>query len=293
MASLFAGLMVLLLWGPGVAPALAQSVDSKPATPTIPDQPSKAESAPKASPNLDLAAVEGFFKALDATMKTAAESSSSEEYGFERGEWWLPRTWCETKLGLSKDDPIETCQVLDISSRRAAVVIVIKACEAEHCDVDYWILSDRSGLRPSPISLDFAPVVSPDSKYLYAGHTGMGPEMNGYTAYLRRVTLDTLETEQVAECAAPTLSPSERWVVCRDASGHVHRMPVNGGPLERVHTIDLGKDVIYSDPHIGVNLPPVQFIKKNRMRIVTLTAGDEEDVEEAKWVDGPFKPTAK
>tara|TARA_B110000495_G_C22976636_1_gene573707 strand:- start:1269 stop:1451 length:183 start_codon:yes stop_codon:yes gene_type:complete len=60
-----------------------------------------------------------------------------------------------------------------------------------------------------------------------------------------------------------------------------------------VHTIDLGKDVIYSDPHIGVNLPPVQFIKKNRMRIVTLTAGDEEDVEEAKWVDGPFKPTAK
>ena len=41
-----------------------------------------------------------------------------------------------------------------------------------------------------------------------------------------------------------------------------------------MHTIDLGKDVIYNDPKIDVNLPPVQFIDKNRMRIVTLTAGD-------------------
>jgi hypothetical protein len=54
-----------------------------------------------------------------------------------------------------------------------------------------------------------------------------------------------------------------------------------------VHTIDLGEDVIYTDAHSGVNLPPVQFIKKDRMRIVTLTREDTEDVEEAKWVDGP------
>ena len=32
---------------------------------------------------------------------------------------------------------------------------------------------------------------------------------------------------------------------------------------------------------------------QDRMRIVTLTAGDEEDVEEAKWIDGPLKPTVK
>ena len=53
------------------------------------------------------------------------------------------------------------------------------------------------------------------------------------------------------------------------------------------------KDVIYFDAHGGVNLPPVEFIDKDRMRIVTLTANYKEDIEEAKWVDGPLKPTAK
>jgi hypothetical protein len=276
LAGCIAGLLIMWCAGLGLAPALAHPVEPEVAT------------AKATKPDSDLAAVHEFLEAISATLKTDSEISPSEGYGFERGVWRLPTTWCVARLGLPKDKPIEDCMVRELSGRRAAVVIVIKLCEHEHCEVDYWILSGRSGLRPSPIDLDFVPVVSPDSKYLFAGHTGMEPEVSGYIAYLTRVNLDTLETEHVANCAAPVLSPSERWVVCRDASGHVYRLPVQGEGFERIHTIDLGKDVIYSDAHMGVNLPPVQFINENRMRIVTLTHGETEDVEEAKWVDGPW-----
>jgi hypothetical protein len=274
MAGRIAGLVVMLGAGAGVAPALAQPSKSKVATKKV------------AKLDPDLAAVDDFLNAIAATLKSDPKASSSERYGFSsRGVWHLPSTWCVTHLGLPKDKPIEDCMVREVSGRRAAVVILIKDCEAEHCDVDYWILSGRSGLRPSPIPIEYVPVVSPDNKYMFNGDTGMGPD--GYQADLTRITLETLKTEVVAACAAPVLSPSERWVVCRDASGHVHRLPIQGGRLERVHTIDLGEDVIYTDAHSGVNLPPVQFIKKDRMRIVTLTREDTEDVEEAKWVDGP------
>ena len=44
---------------------------------------------------------------------------------------------------------------------------------------------------------------------------------------------------------------------------------------------------IYRDTHDGVNLPTVQSIENNRMRIVTLTDDGEEDVEEARGLESP------
>jgi hypothetical protein len=279
----------LLLFIAGCAPPSVVTVRAGPAIKTGLTEPSKAKVAhiKPAKIDPDQAVVDAFFKDVRATLKKGSKASSSKGYGFERGVWTLPTAWCVGRLALPKNKPLEDCMVREFSGRRAAVVTVVKDCEPEHCEVDHWIISGRSGLRPSPIALEHKPVVSPDNKYLFAGHTGVEPPAHGYRAYLVRVTLKTLETELVAACAAPTLSPSGRWLVCRDASGNVHRLPIGGGRLERVHTIDLGKDVIYSDPHIGVSLHPVQFIKKDRIRIFTLTAENKEDIEEAKWVDGP------
>jgi hypothetical protein len=84
------------------------------------------------------------------------------------------------------------------------------------------------------------------------------------------------------------LSPSKSSVVYRDASEHVHRFSLPDRPLQRVHTIRLGKKRIYKHCHGGHGLNAVHFIDNNRMRIVTLTAdGDEEHVEYAKWVESP------
>jgi len=273
----------------GCVPPSVVTVPAKPTINTAQTEPSKAKVAAikPAQIDLDRAAVEAFFKDIRATLKKNPKASSSKGHGFERGVWTLPTTWCVARLALANNKPLEDCMVREVSGRRAGVVIVVKECEPEHCEVDYWIMSGRSGLRPSPIDFEHVPVVSPDNKYLFTGYTGMEPPAAGYKAYLMRVTLKTLETKFVAACGAPVLSPSERWLVCRDAAGHVHRMPIDGGPLERVHTIDLGKGVIYSDPHIGVSLHPVKFIKTDRMRIFTLTSDDREDIEEVKWVEGP------
>jgi len=234
----------------------------------------------------DRVAVADFFKTVRATAEAQNKRTPDAGYGVGAGVFYLPETWCVQRLGLPKDMVVERCEVLDVADRRVAVLIVVSNCEPEHCDADYWILSDRRGLRRSPTALDFELVASPDYQFLYVGHIGV--DTNGYTAHLTRIELKTLKQRMVADCAAPVLSPSKRSIACRDASGHVHKFSLPDGPLERMHTIDLGKERIYSDAHGGVNLPAVQFIANNRIRIVTLTSeGDEEDVEEAKWVESP------
>jgi len=267
-------LVILLCASPGVTPVHAQPPKTK------------VTVKKKAKIDLDLAAVAAFFKDVKKTIKRHAKKSAPHVHDFSRGIASLPKSWCRKTLKLSKDFAFEECMVRDVSNKRAAIVIVVKGCEPEHCEVDYWIVSDKNGPRPSPVWFEDAPVVTHDRRYMFTGHTGMESHKSGYIAYLTRITLATLKTEAIASCAAPTLSPSGRWVVCRDADGHVHRLPVQGGDLERVHTIDLGKDRIYSDAHMGVNLAPVTFIKKNRIRITTLTADDKEDIEEFTWIEG-------
>jgi hypothetical protein len=260
----------------------------RPALATSGDHPKKetVAVAEVAKTDPDRVAVADFFKTVRAAAEAQDKRTPDAGYGFERGVFYLPETWCVQRLSLPKDMVVERCTVLDVADRRVAVLIVVSNCEPEHCDANYWILSDRRGLRRSPTALDFELVVSPDYRFLYVGHTGRDP--SGHTAHLTRIDLKTLKRRMVADCAAPVLSPSKRSIVCRDASGHVHRFSLPDGPLERVHTIQLGKKRIYSDAHGGLNLPAVQFIHNNRIRIVTLTAdGDEADVEEAKWVDGP------
>jgi hypothetical protein len=52
-----------------------------------------------------------------------------------------------------------------------------------------------------------------------------------------------------------------------------------------VHTIDLGGRQLNSSPHFGVELLPVKFISKKRMRIVTPTYDGPKDIEVARWKD--------
>lgn len=244
-------------------------------TPPISIAGPKPKVAPKPSAiDLDLAAVDEFLNGIPAFL---------EGYGvFGNTTWDLPTDWCIEKLDVEAETT-ERCSVREVSGRRAAVVVFVKNCEPEHCDVDWGLISGQSGLRPSPMPLDFELVISPDNKSMFSGSTGLSQE--GYTTTLARFNLTTFKLEALWDCAAPVLSPSQRWLVCRDASGDVYRLPINGGRLERVHKIKLGKAQIYADPHNGVNLPAVQFIKENRIRILTLTRSDKKIVEEAKWVD--------
>jgi len=238
----------------------------------------------KADP--DRVAVADFLKTVRVEAEAQNKRSPNAGYGVGRDGFYLGEAWCVQRIGLPRGTVLERCKVLDISNGRVAVLIVISNCEIEHCDADYWIFSDRRGLRRSPIKLDFELVVSPDHQFMYVGEIQSSPE--GQKAQLTRIELKTLKHRKVADCAAPVLSPSKRSIACRDASGDVHRFSLPDGPLEPVHSIDLGKNKIYSDAHSGVNLPAVQFIAKKRIRIVTLThKGDEEDVEEAQWVESP------
>jgi hypothetical protein len=256
-----------------IGPALAKSGDPAKKKPAV------AKKAAKLDP--DRAAVAEFFKTVKAATERQAKLTPESGHGYERGTYHLPETWCAERLKVPKEAVIDRCLVRELAERRVAVLIMVSNCEAERCDAGYWIFSDRKGLRRSPATLDYELVVSPDYRFLYVGQIDMGRD--GYTTRLTRIELKTLETREVAGCASPALSPSKRWIVCRDAVGDVHRFSTPQGPLERVHTVDLGEERIYSDGHGSLGVSAVQFIRKNRMRVVTLTSDGEEDMEVVQW----------
>ncbi|MCJ8311944.1 MAG: hypothetical protein HRU38_07125 [Saccharospirillaceae bacterium] len=201
--------------------------------------------------------------------------------------WYLPNQWCKTLIDQPKDGPIEDCIVKSISNQKVAVVIVVTACEPEHCDVQYWILSGSLGLRKVPFELEGELVVTPDNQSILMGYTGF--DADGFFASLLRINLKDFESEYVAACAAPVLSPSKFWIVCRDETGDVYRLSVSGGELELIHRVNLGDDFIYSDAHLAVPLQAVEFIitdnKQYLIRIVTQTRDYQEVIEEIKWVE--------
>ena len=169
------------------------------------------------------------------------------------------------------------------------MIVVETECEPEHCEVDYFLMTGTSGPKRLPFDVDGPWVFSPNRRYLYFGSTGMGFDdekgtpTGKYEAFLARLDVTTMQSAPVASCASPVLSPSKKWVVCRDAAGHVYRMPVRGGALELIHRVNLGKNIIYIDAHIGVSLHPVVFLDAKRMQVKTpmRDAGFKTDV--VKW----------
>ncbi|MEE2779903.1 MAG: hypothetical protein VYE15_05245 [Myxococcota bacterium] len=265
-----------------LSPALASSGER-------PRKQKKTTTAESTKTDPDRAAVADFLKTVRAAAEAQAKRTPDAGYGVSRDAFYLPEAWCVQRLGLPKDRVMERCKVLDVADGRVAVLIVVSNCEAEHCDADYWIFSDRRGLRRSPMNLDYELVVSPDHRFLYVSEVGTGPK--GLFAHLTRIELKTLKQRMVADCATPALSPSERSIACRDVSGNVHRFSLPDGPLQPVHTLNLGKKRVYFDAHGGHGLSAVQFIDQTRMRIVTVTDdGDEDHVEEARWVEAPKRP---
>jgi hypothetical protein len=230
---------------------VAEPVVSEPAPDPVP-----VASAPRQSPE-DLEAV-------------AALLAEVERFG-TRG---APREWCMARLQQTTD--IEACEVTAIGDGRAVVITMTLLCEDEHCEFQNWIINGRA----APIMFDDVvgtlPVLLPGGMGLLLGRAELtGP--NEYTASLKRVSLHPGGGSIEAACAAPAISPSEKWIVCRDVDGDVHRMPIGGGPLTPVFDT---RHSPHRDPHIGVALQPVEFIAPDRIRITT-----QEEVEETPWVE--------
>jgi hypothetical protein len=235
---------------------------------------------PVSSGVADQKAVNSFFRAVVAA-KIAAKNKGDSKPTVKDEAWYLPDEWCVAKLGYPKGKSLEGCMVYAVSGHTAAIIHAELYCEPEHCEADFYLMSGTAGPRRLVGDVYGPWVLSPDRKSLFLGHTGMGVDDNGsltgtYEALLTRIDVATLKKSYANGCASPVLSPGKKWIVCRDADGHVHRMPPNGGKLELVHRVDLGKETINIDAHIGVSLNPVSFLDRGRMQIQTLTRENQE-----------------
>jgi hypothetical protein len=235
----------------------------------------------------DQKAVDSFFMEVVAANTSAGNAVDAAPTG-DNAAWYLPNEWCVARLGYPKGKQLEGCTVFEVSGRTAAIVHTVLYCEAEHCEADFYLMSGTGGPRRLVGDVYGPWVLSPDRKSLFLGHTGMGVDDRGsftgtYEAFLTRIDVATLKKSHVTACASPVLSPRKRWVVCRDAQGHVHRMPANGGKLEPVYRLNLGKDTINIDAHLGVSLHPVRFPDAAHMIIETLTREQAMKTKTINW----------
>ena len=235
---------------------------------------------PVSSGVADQKAVDAFFISI-ISAKSTARKGAGAMLTTSDDQWHLPNEWCIKKLGYPKGKPLEDCSVYAVSGHTAAMIHATLYCESEHCENEFYFMSGLAG--PIRLAGDvYGPwVFSPDRKSLFMGGTGMGIDDEGqvtgtYEASLTHIDVSTLNRSYANPCASPVLSPGKKWIVCRDADGHVHRMPPNGGKLELVHRVDLGKETINIDAHIGVSLNPVSFLDRGRMQIQTLTRDNQE-----------------
>ncbi len=190
----------------------------------------------------------------------------------------VPGTWCREALGISED--LTDCTVIE-TGLGAAAIAVARHCDGEPCDVMTFAITGRAGPRRVAIAgldLDIQ-VILPDGVTAFAGTSDQTPAHDD-AARLYRVDLTAMTATEVAPCAAPTLSPGGRWIVCRDVRGDIYRMPVGGGRLALVERLHL--EAIYREPEIGLMLTAVEFRSPTRMH-VTSTTYDGERSADLAW----------
>jgi hypothetical protein len=237
----------------------------------------------------DQKAVGAFFMSI-ISAKSTAQKGAGAVLTTSDDQWHLPNEWCIKRLGYPKGKPLEDCSVYSVSGHTAAIIHATLYCEAEHCENEFYFMSGLAGPRRLAGDVYGPWVFSPDRNSLFFGHTGMGVDDTGqfsgtYEAFLTRIDVATLKRSAANGCASPVLSPGKQWIVCRDADGHVYKMPANGGALKAVHRLDLGKGTINIDAHLGVSLHPVRFPDARRMTIKTLTRAHEMKTKTIEWIE--------
>ncbi len=235
----------------------------------------------------DQKAVDAFFMSIIPAKSTAQKGAGAVLTNSD-DHWELSNEWCVQRLGYPKGKKLEGCSVHSLGGRAAAIIQAVLYCENEHCENEFYFMSGIAGPRRLAGDVYGPWVLSPDRKSLFFGDTGMGVDDKGqvtgsYEAFLMRIDVSTLKRSPANACASPVLSPGKQWIVCRDAEGHVYKMPANGGALLPVYRVELGKDTINIDAHLGVSLHPVRFPDTRSMTIETLTRSDKMKTKTVEW----------
>ncbi|MCE9574392.1 MAG: hypothetical protein K8W52_14690 [Deltaproteobacteria bacterium] len=188
-----------------------------------------------------------------------------------------PPAWCQEALGITED--LVDCTIVETGLGTAAIAIA-RDCDGEPCDVMTFAITGRDGPRRIAIEGLGIQVILPDGVTAFAGTSDQTPA-HDYAARLYRVDLAAMTAVEVAACAAPTLSPGGRWIVCRDVRGDIYRMPVGGGRLALVQRLHLA-EAIYREPEIGLMLTAVEFRSPTRMHVTSITY-DGERTADLAW----------
>ncbi len=199
---------------------------------------------------------------------------------------------CEELVGWTQ--PFESCKHEPVAGGKAALVSITTGCGGDSCDVRVFVHRPGQPAVQLPDSIRDGSltggtlVVTPSLEHVITDWVGPGRKQGDWRVELYRVELKTGKASPwVKGCFSPALSPGGRWVLCRNRSGDVLKVPLTGGTPTRVPRSGLSAEQVYWVPYSYIYPEAVSFPSPERLKVTTTVQGgpdgQEERTRELPW----------
>jgi hypothetical protein len=178
------------------------------------------------------------------------------------------RAFC-AELLRQPEGGFERCTLETLGLGSALLVRLVGNCGGDSCSTRGWI-RNRSMTEFGPLPFDVGAAVEANlegtalfadttTDVLIPGSAGRDPFGGTEPVITTRVLLPSFDATPFAPCFSARLSPSGKWLLCRDRAANVLRVPAAGGPPERVVFSGRRPDQIEFVPYSHIWPEPVDF----------------------------------
>lgn len=202
----------------------------------------------------------------------------------------LSREECLALTGWTQ--PLESCSLEPVAGGKAAFLQLTTECGGDSCDVQVFVYRPGRPVLRLPDSHKGGSLtgghlaMTPSLEHVITDWVGLGPkDMGDWRVELYRIELRTGKASPwVKGCFSPALSPGGRWILCRNQSGDVLKVPLKGGTPTLVHRSGLSSGQVYWVPYAYIYPEAVTFPSPERLEFTTVSPGGEERrTQELPW----------
>lgn len=202
---------------------------------------------------------------------------------------------CRGLVNYSEDAQMESCALTLHGNGSALVLHIVSGCGGDSCEVVAWVYTQELGrFVQIPGDVGGTLAADPNGRFLLLDdatelsipHEGELRDPFGGKDELitAKLELPSMTKTPFAACFSSTLSPGGRWFVCRNRTGDVLKVPIEGGTPALVVKSGVAKDDLRWALYAYGYPEAVEFIGVARLRFrLEIQSRDGIEEREAPW----------
>jgi hypothetical protein len=292
--------LVAVAYGAACAHSSSLVDDGAPAAPKAPSKQVPNAQAPTASDAAGSLSASALFAELEAKRTGGGVDQGSREAAeppSESDEW--PQ-YCRGLVNYPDSEPFEQCTAQLLGNGSALVVRVVSSCGGDSCQVLAWVYTQALGrFLPIPGDVGGTIAADPNGQFLlldemtelaipHPDDLELRDPLGGKDEIVTmRLSLPGMQKAPFAACFSPVLSPAGRWFVCRNRSGDLLRVALNGGAPEVVVESGVAPTELHWAPYAYGYPEAAEFPSATRVRFTLDIEADDDSPKqrEAPWIE--------